>query len=62
MSTTTPMPPVHFYVESGRTFPERILCGTPDRGMNTHVTEYGTQVTCPTCKAILRAADEGRDR
>lgn len=45
---------VHFYTPSGMTFAERILCRTPDRGMNTHVTEYGTQVTCPACVAILR--------
>lgn len=50
-------PPIHFYVEKGETFAERLLCRNPDRGINTHVTEYGNQVTCPACKALL----EGRE-
>lgn len=52
-------PPVHFYEPSGVTFAERVLCHLPDRGINTHVTEYGNQVTCPTCAELLRARMAG---
>ncbi len=39
------------------TFAERLLCGQPDGGINTHVTEYGNQVTCKVCEALLLARE-----
>ena len=53
----TARPPVHFYVPTGMTFAERLLCGQPDGGINTHVTEYGNQVTCKVCEALLLARE-----
>ena len=47
-------PRIHFYTPDGQTFPDRLLCKTPDRGLNTNVTEYGNVVTCPLCLSILR--------
>lgn len=49
-----PTPLVHFYVQSSRTFVGSILCCSPTAGI-THATEYGNQVTCQACAAILRA-------
>lgn len=55
---TGPTIPVHFYVPTGETFAQKILCGNPEHGINTHVTEYGTQVTCAGCVAILRDREQ----
>lgn len=54
-------PPVHLYRPDGMTFPERILCRDVSDGLTTHVTEFGPQVTCPKCRAIMRGVDEVND-
>jgi hypothetical protein len=57
MVTEQPIP-VHFYVEVGQTFADRVLCHDPGQGLNTHVTEYGNQVTCEACRALLKGTSE----
>ena len=48
---------VHLYVETAATPKERILCGDLSAGyVETKVTEFGPEVTCPDCRALMGKA------
>lgn len=52
-------PRVHLYMVDPLLWPERVLCRAKDA---THVTEYGPQVTCPACRAIMRGLEPEDDQ
>lgn len=53
--------PIHLVMHDVRVFPEHVLCRRPGEHP-VHVTEYGPQVTCRACRAIMRGLEPTDDQ
>lgn len=55
-------PPVHLYVPPSRLRSSLILCGKGKEENPIHATEFGPQVTCPSCRALMHGLEPEPER